>query len=83
MVIKTANIPHTGIIFFFLTASAFAESSNERAVTDSIVPSPMGWTQFCADHPGDWSSAATARYLSSLRSGSLMPAILTSRRSRV
>lgn len=76
MVIKTANILHTGIVFFFLTASVFAESNNERAVTDSIVPSPMGWTQFCADQPEDRSSAATAtaRYLSSLRSGSLMPA---------
>jgi predicted transglutaminase-like cysteine proteinase len=59
MVSKAANILPTGIIFLLLTASAFAESGGDRAATGATVAPPMGWTQFCADHPDDCVSKET------------------------
>lgn len=59
MVSKTTNILHTGIVFLFFTARAFAESGSERAATGTTIAPPMGWMQFCADHPADCASKAT------------------------
>jgi predicted transglutaminase-like cysteine proteinase len=59
MASKAANILPTGLFFFLLTVSAAAESASDRAAIGPVVSSPMGWTQFCADHPADCTSKET------------------------
>jgi len=59
MVSKATNILHTGFILLLLTANAFGESGGDRAATGITVAAPMGWTQFCADHPADCASKET------------------------
>lgn len=59
MVIKAANILPTGIFFVLLTVSAGAASASDRAAIGPVVSSPMGWTQFCTDHPADCASKET------------------------
>lgn len=60
MVNKTANILSTSIAFFFLTACANAEDAKDRASIGSVVSPPMGWTQFCTDHPAGCAARTTS-----------------------
>ncbi|MCK1492137.1 transglutaminase-like cysteine peptidase [Bradyrhizobium sp. 180] len=60
MVYKTANILITSIAFLFLIVAANADEASRRVAIGSVVSSPMGWVQFCADNPSDCAPKTTS-----------------------